>query len=1092
MIPGMTGPLVSGYFAQQVLPHAFAGQLGETARDAAHRRFLGCWRDCSGVLALGPASSLRQVFDLAVEPMLLLLGYRVSGLRPGAGGRLLVGHLAADGSAAPALLVVSSWGENLDHAWRGAVRESVGIGADWCLCFNGTHVRLVDTRRSYARRFLEFDLEVVVAAPAAFALLWALLRSDAVVSGQEKPPLVEQIIRASARHAIAVCRSLKLGVLDSLGVLVSPIPLDQSLTIVYRILFLLFAESRQLLPTWHPVYRQSYSMEAARSMAESPGPARGLWEALQAMSRLAHAGCRSGDLRVTPFNGRLFSPAATPAGESVRLPDETARRLVLALSSTPGRKGGGRARIAYADLDVEQLGSVYESVLDYRPGDSIRRSTGTFYTPRSITTYLVRRALAPLAEGVSPDAILRLRIVDPAMGSGAFLVAACRYLARAYEAAMVEAGGVHPSEIGEAERRGFRRLIAQRCLYGVDINPMAVQLARLSLWLVTLAPDRPLTFLDHRLAAGNSLVGASVEDLLQRRPPGTSPRRGLRGERESLPLFGFDQMAPDLKSILPLRSEMTVSDDNLTVVRHKEQVLARLSGSSSPTARWRQLADVWCAHAFVDDRLPAAAANTFRAITDRVALGHRALSEAQEEAYLAPLREAASSRRFFHWGLEFPEVFYGEDGLPHESPGFDAVIGNPPWDVVRADNDEAAGSAARAAARAENNRLMRFVRDSGGYEALGGGHANSFQLFVERALRLTREGGRVGLVLPWGLAADQGCQPLRRALFDGTTVDALIGFENAGGIFPIHRSVRFMVLTTTKGGTSRSLRCRLGEREPAALDTIPSCGHADAAFPITLSRGLIERLSHGDLSLPDVRKPQEVGLLDKLYAAAPALGSPGGWGVEFGRELNATEDRVHLARSPEGLPVLEGKHISPFRVMRPSQPQRIREEVACRLLAPWHGFRRSRVAYRDVASATNRLTLIAAVLPAGCVTVHTLFCLRTPLSLRSQHLLCGLLNSLVVNYLVRVRVTTHVSAGVLGRVPVPRPPSQDPAGRRIAWLSRRLSRCETPDAHDDYAELQALVAHLYGLTLAEFDLILDTFPLIPGGIRQRCRMVFRA
>ena len=175
--------------------------------------------------------------------------------------------------------------------------------------------------------FVEFDLESAVEDDASFAALWGLLRRESF----EPPALIERVSVASSRHAVGVCRSLRVGVLDAIrelmagfaGTLVrkadaDPSELDglheQALTIVYRVLFLLFAESRGLVPLWHPVYRSSYSIEALRDLAELPGRARGLWEALQAISRLAHTGCRAGNLRVTPFNGRLFAPAATPAG----------------------------------------------------------------------------------------------------------------------------------------------------------------------------------------------------------------------------------------------------------------------------------------------------------------------------------------------------------------------------------------------------------------------------------------------------------------------------------------------------------------------------------------------------------------------------------------------------------------------------------------------------------------------------------------------------------------------------------------------------------------------------------------------------------
>ena len=220
----------------------------------------------------------------------------------------------------------------------------------------------------------------------------------------------------------------------------------------------------------------------------------------------------------------------------------SSRQALLALTTRQGR--GGFERIAYGDLGVEQLGGVYEHLLDFDPAglpgpsgplvrSERRKSTGAFYTPRPLTEYLVRRALAPLVHEASPEAILALRILDPAMGSGAFLVAACRYLASAYEAALVREGAVSADDITERERAEFRRAIAQRCLYGVDINPMAVQLGRLSLWLATLSADRPLTFLDHRLRTGNSLVGASPSDIARQAPGGD--RRARPGV---LPLFG--------------------------------------------------------------------------------------------------------------------------------------------------------------------------------------------------------------------------------------------------------------------------------------------------------------------------------------------------------------------------------------------------------------------------------------------------------------------------------------------------------------------------------------------------------------------------
>jgi hypothetical protein len=1099
MLPGISGSLVSEHFAETTLEQMFAGQLGERTREDARREVRRSLDRQAA--ALGPVSAARAVYDAAAAPLAGALGF-VPVIEAAAVDGLLFARLAGQ-DAAP-VLVISAWGHSLDLAWRQAMPRVLASGAPWCLCTNGRQLRLVDARRALARAFLEFDLEAALDDEASFRVFWGLLRRECFAA----PPLIDRLVRASSRHTVGVCRSLRHGVLQAIGELLAAFSgagrsrvvhdrwldaaYEQALTIVYRVLFLLFAESRGLVPLWHPIYRHSYSVEALRDLAERPGRARGLWQSLQAMSRLAHAGCRAGSLRVTPFNGRLFAPSATPLGESHLVDDESARRMVLALSTVPARTGGGRARIVYRDLGVEQLGAVYESVLDYRPrlergsgmvlapGCGARKASGSFYTPRQITTYLVRSTLAPIVAGADPERILSLRVVDPAMGSGAFLVAACRFLARTYESALIDRGGIHPSDISDEDRRGFRRLVAQRCLFGVDRNPMAVQLARLSLWLCTLSPERPLTFLDHHLVAGDSLVGASPDDI-RRPPPGADAPVGPRSRSHpTLPLFEDEGAGPALRAVLPLRLRVTaVPDDSIAVVREKERTLAALAGSSSPLAAWRAVADLWCSFAFRGST-GGADAGVFFAVADSVLRGRPSLPDQVVVQLLADARASAAARRFFHWTLEFPEVFFLEDGTPRPDAGFDAVLGNPPWDMVRGDN---APDASPDDARREARMLVRFSRASGHYTHQGEGHTNLFQLFVERSFHLARDGGRIGLVVPWGLAADCGSAGLRRLLFDRCRLDSMVGFENGKGVFPIHRSVRFLLVTASTGGATSALRCRLGLRDAAPLEA----GVEEA--PVVVPRRLLERLSPDDLSVPDVRSAADLALLEKLTASVPAFRSMDGWGVEFGRELNATEDARHFIGGKEGLPVLEGKHIEPFAVSIPREARRLPVRAARALLRhePWN---RPRLAYRDVASATNRLTLIAAVIPTGAVTVHTLFCLKAALGARDQAFLCGVLNSFVANYLVRLRVTTHVTAGIVSRLPVPYPPADSPLRRRIASLSLRLQRSPEPERAPEYARLQAAVARLYDLTADEFRHVLATFPLVDAGARGESLIEF--
>ncbi len=707
-------------------------------------------------------------------------------------------------------------------------------------------------------------------------------------------------------------------------------------------------------------------------------------------------------------------------------------------------------------------------------GSGVRKATGTFYTPQPIADYLVRRTLGPLTREARAEEILQLRIVDPAMGSGAFLVAACRYLAHEYEQALVREGSCSPGDLDERARVAIRRAVAERCLYGVDLNPMAVQLARLSLWLATLAADRPLSFLDHRLQTGDSLLGAWVANL--RHAPVSRGRR--RTDRE-LPLFDDDKVGDAMRAAMPVRFSLeSTPNDSLEQVRIKERAFAAMTARDSVLSRWKRIADLWCATWFAarDDAAPPAA---FGSLSDFVLSGRSDLPRHTASRYLDAADAVAAARRFFHWELEYPEVFFDGDGRRLSRPGFDAVIGNPPWDMIRAD---AGTTEARQRGREEAASVVRFTRDSGIYSAQSDGHANRYQLFVERALALTRAGGRLGLVLPSGLATDQGSAGLRRKLFTTCDVDAFVAIDNRRGIFPIHRSVRFLLLTASPGRATDRVACRLDLDDPAELERLGDEPAARAEwFPVRLSPATIERLSGPDLTIPSLRNAMDLAIAERAASLFRPLGDAAGWSARFGRELNATDDRaafhpvdidsVHQSR----LPVIEGKHLAPFRVDRDAVRQCIHARDAARLL-PGRGYQRPRLAYRDVASATNRLTLIAAMLPAGCVSTHTVFCLRTPLPPRLQHLLCGLFNSLVVNFLVRLRVTTHVTTATVERLPIPAAESAPAACREIAALARLLARRDDAEA---FARLNARVAELYQLSAAEFEHVLSTFPLIP-------------
>ncbi|MDA1307290.1 MAG: N-6 DNA methylase, partial [Acidobacteria bacterium] len=895
----------------------------------------------------------------------------------------------------------------------------------------------------------------------------------------------------AAHYHARLHTDLQTGVVEALHALTrvlrrrtpqSPTAFDESLTLVYRILFLLFAESRALVPIHHPIYREAYTLtalceEAMRtdSVARRATGSLGVWDALAAITSLSRTGGTVDSLHVFPFNGHLFSRRAAPSLESDRHPcrptprsrarDHALRHTLLALGTR--NDTAGQVLLHYGDFGVEQLGAVYERVLDLDPVDvgtcaaigdvdsteqtdfspsdvrrakarrlrkqthsATRKDTGTFYTPVALAELTIRRTLGPLVDGVSSDRILELRIVDPSMGSGAFLVAALHYLASAYEQAVLAEGRYAPLEIDETRRAAFRRTIAQRCLYGVDNNPTAVQVARLSLWLATLAHGKPLGFLDHRLRVGNSLLGTTPDMI----------RRPLGAQTHDLPLF--DGTEDDLRLRLrhittPLIAMAHQPDESVDIVRRKEREWQALSSETGPAAAWQRAMHVWCARWFWPEgtRPPAPAEVT--ATIDALVHGHNRVGGDHVERWSHTARTTAAQHGFFHWPVEFADAFYDEVGQPRPDAGFDAVLGNPPWEMVRRD----ARSHRRGSGR---DPLVSFIRESGLFPLCRTGHVNLYQPFVDRALQLVNTRGRIGLVLPWGFAVDDGASGLRGALIDNGALDTIIGFDNARGLFPIHRGLRFAIVVTrsadSRNGPHRPTRARFGVTTADEIDAIPEPGEPEEAqaLPLQLDHTTLIALGGPTRRVLDLRRSEDVAWVRHIRRFPP-LGAPDGWHVKFSRELNASDDR-HLLQprtsQNRGLLIAEGKHISPFRFDTQSPTSVITADNA-RLRLTDRRFARARLAYRDVSGVGNTHALVAAIIPANVVTTHTLFCLRSDVPLEQQHFLCGLFNSGVLDALVRLEMGGHVTTTLVEQLPVP-PWTGSALQRRIARLALQL------------------------------------------------------
>jgi hypothetical protein len=295
--------------------------------------------------------------------------------------------------------------------------------------------------------------------------------------------------------------------------------------------------------------------------------------------------------------------------------------------------------------------------------------------------------------------------------------------------------------------------------------------------------------------------------------------------------------------------------------------------------------------------------------------------------------------------------------------------------------------------------------------------------------------------------------------------------------------MRFVVLAATNGGATDMLRFRCGLTDPAALDR-PEPGET-----LAVSRSRLEAWSPEHLTIPEVPDRTALGIVTSIAGRVPALADPAGWQARFGRELNATDDRPHFARLAAArdpaalLPIVEGKQLSPFQVDLARSAFGVPVTTARTLVEASTTFDRDRVAYRDVASSTNKLTLIAAMLPRRTLSTHTVFCLKTPLAEDAQWCLLGLLNSLVANYLVRLQVTTHVTTALMARLPIPRPPTGSRDFDELVTLSRTLARDGIGGAPGDYVRLNSIARRLYGLTTSEYEYVLETFPLLPKHLR---------
>ncbi len=755
----------------------------------------------------------------------------------------------------------------------------------WGILTNGARWRLYHAgARSVSEQFFEIDLAAILDRPGHNEGLFAIpdedrrhwLRVFALVFRQQAFGPVEDR-HTLHRRALDRGRHYRERVAADLSGLVfgqvfpnlaralaaaapdAPLPevRDAALVLLYRLLFLLYAEDRDLLPVSDPDYggyafRRKVREDIGRRKDENAGfskAATHYWQEFHYLCCAIDGGDAS--IGLPPYNGGLFDRNRTPLLSTVRLDDAVMADAIDALSfeQTPG----GRRYINYRNLGVQQLGSIYERLLEreivleegevvVRPDVFARKDSGSFYTPDELVSLVVEETLDPLVqqrldafreaatEGSSSleafdpaERLLELKICDPAMGSGHFLVNLVDYLTDRVLAAMAETeeiGDGYVSPLNEriaairqtivenAGKRGWtvdsgqlddrhivRRMVLKRCVYGVDKNPMAVELAKVSLWLHTFTVGAPLGFLDHHLRCGDSLFGSWAEPII-RNPDAR--------------LLLSQPLRQAAAAAAPMREIEGLTDAEIAEAQRSAETFARVSRQTAPLDACLSLFHAlgWLDRPERNDRrswLVGAFGNPID-IAQGADPDRTHPHGPRFKALLQRARELVESERFLNWQVAFPGVWPNREAGERRG-GFDAVIGNPPWERMKLQQVEwfaaRRPAIARAARAADRKRMIakltkandplaqdfatasrhaetrtRMARRSGDYPQLSGGDLNLYSLFVERAMTLARPDGMVGLLVPSGIASDKTASRFFKSVATEGRLKALYDFEN--------------------------------------------------------------------------------------------------------------------------------------------------------------------------------------------------------------------------------------------------------------------------------------------------------------------------
>ena len=893
----------------------------------------------------------------------------------------------------------------------------------WGFVSNGLRLRLARDAATLARpSFIEFDLETVLgqARYPDFAALWRLLHVSRATHQPE--PLWETWRSDGQREGARVREGLRIGVEAALialgeGFLKHPtneslrlslitgeldrhVYFEELLRLIYRLIFLFAVEERGLL---HPTDDSPEANGARRVYADGYSARRLRERCLRRVARDAHddlwqaqvivfgALATGQPMLALPALGGLFAADQCPHLDAANLSNRALLEAIRHLRWS--QASGSVAPVDYRNMGSEELGSVYESLLELVPepdphartfvfvndaeGDTrgnARKTTGSYYTPDSLVQELIGSALDPVIDARLASAperptevLLGITVVDPACGSGHFLLAAARRLAEKLAALRAPDEAVRAQDYRHALRE-----VVTHCIYGVDRNPMALELARFALWLEGFEEGRPLGFLDHHLVCGDALIGITDVSQLSHGIPAAAfkPLSGddkaickalAQENREGLKAFskrkGDENLSLTLESdnLLAQRAALEAMPDNTLAAQAAKQAAWEHYVGLESTSRLQQAADIFLG-AFLspkveqtDIEITPTSRNLYLALfTDQAP---DALPQARQAERLAQATRVAREARVLHWPLAFGQVF--------EKGGFDCVLGNPPWERIKLQEQEFFASENRLVAEAKNKaeRAQRIdwlaqgmlarhlypelqhapdeaaqeketyarfttarriaeaasafahlkAEQGGRYPLTGVGDVNTYALFAETIAQVTANHGRAGFIVPTGIATDNSTKAYFSQIVATGRLVSLYDFRTGPRLFSeIHQSYKFCLITLGEADKSDLLFFALG------LDEL-----RDNAKKLSLDAADYALLNPNTLTCPVFRSRRDAELTKQIYTRVPVLireardGEPevNPWGLRFSTMIDMSNDS-HLFASETGpchLPLYEAK-----------------------------------------------------------------------------------------------------------------------------------------------------------------------------------------